>query len=155
MIGCNLCFMPYDLLTISTIDGSNNLSSEIIQFNWNNFRTFLRRTGCILWTLRSTTRQARRRGLQNVKKQCKCKHLKETTVNWIRYLMFQACFMTSKTLQFCRNDCSVRAEVNVKEQLSPLSEFSSSWRHENAQSGLAYRTRTVLGLQIIHSLCFA
>ena len=42
------------------------------------------------------------------------------------------------------------------EQFSPLSEFTSFWRRENAQSGV-YRTRTVLrillGLQIIHSLC--
>ena len=51
--------------------------------------------------------------------------------------MFQACFMTSKMTQFCWNDCSVWAEepeVNVKEQLSPLSEFTSFWRRENAQN---------------------
>ena len=57
--------------------------------------------------------------------------------------MFQACFMASKTLQFCWNDCIVWAEVNVKEQLSPLSEFTSFWRRENAQSGVVYRTKTV------------
>ena len=40
-----------------------------------------------------------------------------------------------------------------------ISEFSSFWRRENAQSGVVYRTRTVLRilleLQIIHSLYFA
>ena len=52
--------------------------------------------------------------------------------------MFQACFMISKTLQFCWNDCSVWAEV--KEQLSPLIEFTLFWRRENVQS---YRTDVV------------
>ena len=46
--------------------------------------------------------------------------------------------------------------MNVKGQLSPS---ASSRRRENAQSGVVYRTRTVLrilsGLQIINSLCFA
>ena len=70
--------------------------------------------------------------------------MNEATVNWLPYLMFQACFMTSKMLQFCWNDCSVWAEDNVKEQLSPLSEFTSSWRRQNVQSGLVYRTITGL-----------
>ena len=107
----------------------------------------------------SATWQARWRGLPNVMKQCEFKYLKEVTVNWLPYLMSQVMFNTSKTLQFCWNDCSVWAKVNVKEQLSPLSEFTSFWRHENAQSGVVYRTRTVLRLplrlQNIHSLCFA
>ena len=44
------------------------------------------------------------------------------------------------------------------EQLSPLNDFTSFWRHENAQSGVVYKTCTVLKilleLQIIHTLCF-
>ena len=36
------------------------------------------------------------------------------TVNWLPYLIFQTCFMTSKMIQFCWNDCSDWAEVNVK-----------------------------------------
>ena len=52
-------------------------------------------------TLRSTTRQVRQRCPQNVKMQCEFKYYKEAIVNWLLYLMFQACFMTSTTLQFC------------------------------------------------------
>ena len=70
--------------------------------------------------LRSTTRQGRRRSLENVKSNVNFKYLKEVTVNWLSYLIFQACFMTFKMIQFCWNDCSDWAEVNVKEQLSPL-----------------------------------
>ena len=88
--------------------------------------------------------QARQCGLQNLKKQREFKYLKQATVNWLLYFMFQTCFMTCKTLQFCWNDCSVWAEVNVKEQLSPLIEFISFWRRENAQIGVVYRARTVL-----------
>ena len=100
------------------------------------------------------------RDLQNVKThECEFKHLKEATVNWLPYFMFQACFMTSNMFQFCWNDCIVRAEVNVKEQLSLLSEFTPSWRRDNSLSGVVSWTRTVLriflGLQIIHSLCFS
>ena len=44
---------------------------------------------------------ARWRSLQNVKKKCEFKLLKEATVNWywLPYLMFQTCFMISKALQ--------------------------------------------------------
>ena len=38
-------------------------------------------------------------GTQDFKKQCEFKHLKEATVNWIRYLIFKACFMTSQMPQ--------------------------------------------------------
>ena len=39
--------------------------------------------------------------------------------------MFQACLMISKMSSSSqRNDCSVWAELKLKEQLSPLSEFS-------------------------------
>ena len=62
--------------------------------------------------------QARQCVLQNVKKLREFKHLKEATVNWLPYLILQTCFMTCKRLQFSWNDCSVWAEVNVKEQLS-------------------------------------
>ena len=41
--------------------------------------------------------------------------------------MFQACFMTSKTLQFCWNDCIV-SELKS----TALGEFTSFWRRENA-----------------------
>ena len=46
------------------------------------------------------------------------------------------------------------AEVDVKEQLSPLSEpFTSFWKRENAQSGVVYRTRTVLRI-LLHDELF-
>ena len=83
----------------------------------------------IIETLRSTIRETRRHGLQNVKKQCEFKHLKEATINWLPYMMFQACFMTSKTHQLSSNDCSVWAEVDIKEQLSSLGEFTERGRH--------------------------
>ena len=48
--------------------------------------------------------------------------------------------MTSTMFQFCWNDCSIRAEVNVKEQLSPLSEFRSEdvkmWRCLQNEDGV-------------------
>ena len=71
------------------------------------------------------------------------KHLQEAMVNWLRYLMFQACFITFKMFR------------------GPVLLSGSSRRFEDVKmlSGVVYRTRTVLritlGLQIIHSLCFA
>ena len=70
--------------------------------------------------------QARQCGLQNLKKQREFKYLKQATVNWLPYLILQTCFMTCKTLQFCWNDCSVWAEVNVKEQLCFILKAASS-----------------------------
>ena len=44
------------------------------------------------------------------------------------------------------------AKVDVMEQLSPLSEFTSFWRRENAQSGVLYRTRTVFRILLDYKL---
>ena len=67
--------------------------------------------------------------------------------------------MTSKILQFCQNDCSDRAEVNVKGQLSHLSKLSSPEDVKMLRVALfterGRMLRILLGLQIIHSLCFA
>ena len=74
--------------------------------------------------------------LQNVKKQCEFQHLKEDTVNWQPYFMFKVCFYDLQDVTvLLKFDCSVWAEINVKEHLSPLSEFTSFWRRENVQSG--------------------
>ena len=62
--------------------------------------------------------------------------------------------------------CSSSAETIVVPELKSmlrdtfrLNEFMSFWRRENTQSGVVYKTRTVLRipleLQIIHSLCFS
>ena len=62
--------LPSDVLLISL-----RSSDQAILFN-------LTESLCtLIGTLRSTTRQVRRRGLQNVKKQCEFKLLKEITVN--------------------------------------------------------------------------
>ena len=104
----------------------------------------------ILRNLQSTTRQGDNTTFKTLKSNVNLNILKKAPVNWVPYLMFQACFMTSKMLQFCWKDCIVWAEINVKEQLSPLNEFTLFWRRENAESGVVYRTRTVFS----HSLCF-
>ena len=67
--------------------------------------------------------KARRPGFQNVKKQCEFKHLKEATVNWLPYLVFQACFMTSNS-----KICSSSAKTIVVSELkSTLRNNKFSW----------------------------
>ena len=74
--------------------------------------------------------KARRPGFQNVKKQCEFKHLKEATVNWLPYLVFQACFMTSNS-KICSSSAKT---IVVSEPKSTLRNNKfSSWRRENAQ----------------------
>ena len=85
--------------------------------------------------------------LQNCKKQFEFKHLKEATVNWWPYLIFQACFMTSK-----RRSSSAKTIVvsELKSTLRNSSHLSASSRHvlktwKSSERGVVYRrTRTVL-----------
>ena len=74
--------------------------------------------------LRSTTQQGRRRGLQNVKKQCEFKYLKEVSVNWLPYLIFQACFMTSssaKTIVYTNRVTELKSTLRNSSHLSASS----------------------------------
>ena len=88
-------------------------------------------------------------GLQNVRNQCEfpVKHLREATSNWIRYLMFEACFMTSRCcIAFFRlKFTSCRVYVVLKTWKC------SEWRCLKNDDGV----ENTLDLQNIHSLCFA
>ena len=68
---------------ISIVRDNFEFVREFVRVHMKIERGTARHVGApeIIGTLRSTTRQGRRRGLQNVKKQCKLKLLKEVTVN--------------------------------------------------------------------------
>ena len=82
-------------------------------------------------------------------------HSKLITFFWcFKLVLWLWCFWSAKTIVVSE------LKFNVKEQLSSLSEFTSSWSKTwKAESGVAYRTRTVLrillGLQTTHSLRYA
>ena len=68
-------------------------------------------------------------------------------VSYLFYDLSPRCSSSAKTI--------LSELTSTLSNISHLSEFTSSWRRENARSGVVYRTSTVLGLQIIHSLCLA
>ena len=104
-----------------------------------------------LWYYCSNTKAQAisQRGLQNVRNQCEfpVKHLREATANCIRYLMFEACFMPSRcSISFFQLKFTFgRVYVVVKTWIC------SEWRCLQNEDGV----ENTLGLQNIHSLCFA
>ena len=82
-----------------------------------------------------------------VKIKRKFEQVKEIVINWLLYLIIlisQASFMAFKRCNYC----SVCAEVDLKEQLSSLRESTPSYRYGKAQTGVVYRTKTVLKLSL-------
>ena len=95
------------------------------------------------------TRQVRWCGLQNVKKQCEFKHLKEDTVNWLPYLMFQVCFMISK---ICSSSAKTIVVSELKWTLRNSSHLSASSRRRCLQNEDGVENTLETYLSLVHGI---
>ena len=51
----------------------------------------------------------------------------------------------------CKRALRICGELNIKEQLSHLNDFTSTWKHENVQSGVVYKRKLLF---LISTLLF-